>query len=834
MAQQPVPLNHQPNVRSNPLFDRALRKHLESLQPEDRAAFSHATPEDVLEEAELCNKRHQTQSKVRRFALRFSNVVHPLQTFFCAVDSGVSSNPEIGGIVWGALRFVLQVVQNFSSYFERMVEVLEQITRDLPFYQDYAVELYRDSPRVQQALADVYNDILVTCITVRQIYLKGDKPRAGFRVALQALNPWDKKFEEVTAALQARRTILEAETKYADRVHAHEERAIQAQRENYREWADKRREFLALLPYEECHSKHDECRSVLSTDLAAGQWLLHRDEFLHWVMATDPASGLLWLRGKPGVGKTILSSIVIEALQSPKGKTTKARRGVAFFYCQHNDPKKRDPRILFGTLLHHAIRQVPPGPLASLAVDDLLSVTESLDELCGLLISISAEFETLFLVVDALDECDASSRRHILTLLKKVSVYAKVLITSRNEGDIARFLKDATSISIEASDVHKDIVNFVTRKVRPADDDDTDPAEEPLEVDNPTLRDEIAHALVNGADGMFLWVQMQISHLQRQSTDHDIRSALSTLPVGLDATFIRALQSIESLPTQRRARAKTLLRWVVCAEYPLCLTELVEAVAIDEMPPKSWDPSRCVNKPATLIDDCANLVFSTSAARGSQLATVQLVHSSVKDFLMQNPLLLEGTLPSYHLYPIVKAHASIVNSCIKYFGILFGSVELHGEDWTQTDLPEEVDTHPFLQYASEFWPVHLRYSEESGCQLVGELTAFLSPFSGSRTNWVKLYDRKRDTVISPDMPICHIAARLNLPHIVRELLTNDLYASDSRDDRGRSALHWATQFAEESTLQVLLESGADVNATDKDGQTPLHVAAGNWDGETTV
>ena len=33
---------------------------------------------------------------------------------------------------------------------------------------------------------------------------------------------------------------------------------------------------------------------------------------------------------------------------------------------------------------------------------------------------------------------------------------------------------------------------------------------------------------------------------------------------------------------------------------------------------------------------------------------------------------------------------------------------------------------------------------------------------------------------------------------------------------------------------MLVESGANINAGTKEGQTPLHVAAGNWDGESVV
>lgn len=54
-----------------------------------------------------------------------------------------------------------QLVCKFSEYFDKVVSVLETISDNLPFYYDYAVEMYYDSKTVM-AVRD-YQSLLFIC-----------------------------------------------------------------------------------------------------------------------------------------------------------------------------------------------------------------------------------------------------------------------------------------------------------------------------------------------------------------------------------------------------------------------------------------------------------------------------------------------------------------------------------------------------------------------------------------------------------------------------------------------------------------------------------------------
>lgn len=197
---------------------------------------------------------------------------------------------------------------------------------------------------------------------------------------------------------------------------------------------------------------------------------------------------------------------------------------------------------------------------------------------------------------------------------------------------------------------------------------------------------------------------MQVSHLKRQSTDHDICTALKTLSEGLSATLVRALHEIDSLPRYRRDRARRLLlRWVVCSVGYVGLYGLADAVVIEDIE-DVWDRSRCINRPHKLISDCANLV-EVVAPEDPKYSPVRLIHASVDDFLLTNPQILEGgSLPEYHLYLLTDAHMLVTQNCIQYILLSPHSVK-----------------HVLPHYARVNWPAHVQLSESTGLQLLPQL-----------------------------------------------------------------------------------------------------------------
>jgi hypothetical protein len=146
-----------------------------------------------------------------------------------------------------------------------------------------------------------------------------------------------------------------------------------------------------------------------------------------------------------------------------------------------------------------------------------------------------------------------------------------------------------------------------------------------LSVGDPALRLEIQTALMEGAQGMFLWVVLQIESLCAERRDETIRQALADLPKNLSETFSRIFRRAKVFGESYQKR---ILELIVVARRPLITEELREALSV--VPgDTTWNPSRLLNDPYSTLACCGSLVIVDE-----EELTARLVHHSVKQFLL--------------------------------------------------------------------------------------------------------------------------------------------------------------------------------------------------------
>ncbi|KAJ8107873.1 hypothetical protein OPT61_g8568 [Boeremia exigua] len=139
------------------------------------------------------------------------------------------------------------------------------------------------------------------------------------------------------------------------------------------------------------------------------------------------------------------------------------------------------------------------------------------------------------------------------------------------------------------------------------------------------LTETIVETLARKADGMFLWVNLQLDNLCRASEvrrDREVESALNSLPNNLPQTYVRILDRVKQQHTLMRDLALKCLAWTFYARRPLSNQELQHALVIN---------SDCafqdlqVDSLEVIVQACGNLLEEANGR-------IQPIHYTVQEF----------------------------------------------------------------------------------------------------------------------------------------------------------------------------------------------------------
>ena len=245
----------------------------------------------------------------------------------------------------------------------------------------------------------------------------------------------------------------------------------------------------------------------------SGKWLLDKKEYIKW--RSSAASSVLWLYGIPGSGKSNLIACVIESLAVDTRYSTTA---TAYFYCQRDgaEGKCSKPQEVIRSLVRQLAFQSPSSTLLRDATamkyeekvrESKKRHAEELDDLSWeecvhLLVALLTESPTV-LVIDALDELEQDERWILYQALQTIfeglkGDNIKLLVSSRDDGDIVMELSKYTNVYIDATDNAQDIQRYTTTEVRKAIQHKRLLSGRVI----PKLEHQITATLIDGAGGM--------------------------------------------------------------------------------------------------------------------------------------------------------------------------------------------------------------------------------------------------------------------------------------------------------------------------------------------
>lgn len=224
-----------------------------------------------------------------------------------------------------------------------------------------------------------------------------------------------------------------------------------------------------------------------------GQWLLDSTEFQTWL---SNERQILFCPGIPGAGKTIITSIVVEEL------TTRfldnKNIGIAYLYCNY----RRQSEQKFNDLLASLLKQLAAGQHSFPdAVKDLYEKHRgkrsrpSSYELSRAIQSVASLHTRVFILIDALDECDVF-QGCLSKLVSEISslreeARANFLITSRPIPELGKQFQPCLTREIIATDA--DVYTYLNGNMSQL---------RKCVLNNPELQEEIRTEITIAVKGM--------------------------------------------------------------------------------------------------------------------------------------------------------------------------------------------------------------------------------------------------------------------------------------------------------------------------------------------
>jgi len=238
-------------------------------------------------------------------------------------------------------------------------------------------------------------------------------------------------------------------------------------------------------------------------------WLTEDNAFQAWWKSDT--SRIFWLHGDPGKGKTMMMMALIDEVE--KRLATTPKDTIASQFCQStNDTTNSAASILRGLIYllmdkqkqlcrHVQQKYTEDGEHAFEGAGALYRLWDTLRTMVS-----DADIGTVYLLVDAVDECD-NNQDELLQLMTRESSQlprnVKWLVSSRNEARIQWWFLEhttlSTSLEVNSARVSHAVAQYIDVKVSYLQQKKTY---------NEELRDFVRQYLSDNADGTFLWVAL--------------------------------------------------------------------------------------------------------------------------------------------------------------------------------------------------------------------------------------------------------------------------------------------------------------------------------------
>ena len=543
---------------------------------------------------------------------------------------------------------------------------------------------------------------------------------------------------------------------------------------------------------------------------------------------------------------------------------------VICLYIDYKESKAQTRENLLGSLLKQLVQLKRSEPI-SLSLREAYTSAKAIKakatatELRELLKAELLNYNRVFLIVDALDECTPSSRRddlmadlrklqqENLSLMitsrrfdgeeppriidcsvcqaKDVKIYYRCTICGEGEFDICQNCRELNTpcedplhnqlepyerVEVEIKTDEAEMRRYVNWEIGKDIEDygsklwderihssrpDSTRFYRKLKKD-PGLRERIPAVIIKKSKGKILYAKLYMDSLKAKQTVFEIEKTLDSFPDTLEDIYAQAMERVRNQEDRDDRRlGLKTLALLVCAHRSLTLPELQHVLAI-RPGDKSFNKKMDYDREDILLSTTGLITIDSNNA-------VRLVHLTLQVYLDE---IRKDWYPEMELE---MANACL--TCLNY------DIFTRPCQYTE-EFDAEKDENPFIAYSSQYWGDHVRDAgtnpglRDRTVQFVSQplrIDAYIQAAwftnNGADSSW----DVRRD------IDGRHVCAWFGLPTIITELEQVEEDIDVQEQTYGQTPLMYACRKGHIEVVNELLKLGASINLVSALGRTAL-------------
>lgn len=487
---------------------------------------------------------------------------------------------------------------------------------------------------------------------------------------------------------------------------------------------------------------------------------------------------------------------------------------VLYFFFRHSLDTNNSPEALLRDWLVQTLKYSPPLQHAlSARVRQSPSKQDlSLSELWSFLRRALMYLPKVYCVIDAMDEMDPERLEPLVKSLDALGRWRpaeiKLVVTSRPIPVVERIFSRGVKtldVRLDKKNIENDIVRYVQHRL----------SSSPVP---PERREGIENAIIQRADGLFLYAKLALDSLLQPGTS--LPTKLAEMPADLTKMYTSFIQDHSNKTAKAPAGLlEFVLQLVTHATRALRLIEIADLVRITHLQGDLGDTKSLIR----LL--CGPLLEILPDE------TVRVVHHSLTEYLKGMTSTSDTDMRIFPVFSCGATNHRLAMACLSY--LTSGCLEsvqykqrrkISGDvNYTEpASLKANLVLPPSTLYAGTNWAIHMRRGISKG-QDPTDIHDMLDKLL-IEPNLDKLEVLANTRMDFQPTPL-HFAIGLGLQEYASHLLSKRKteYIRDGRLDD--SLILYATYQDSEFMVKLLLDHGADLNSTNEQGRTTLHIAA---------